>query len=187
MLFRRMRRSIRPALGLGFALLLSGCAVVGPDYVPPKLSDAGIPGQWTSGTEAANRDPSATTKPVNQVSATQWWAELDDALLDQMVSEGFRTSPTLEVAVSRVRQARAVYARTGAAELPSVDSEATSERAVSDSSGSPYTDSWLSANASWEIDLLGAVRRGNEGALARADIVELLALLRQPPEHHIHL
>ena len=137
MLFRRMRRSIRPALGLGFALLLSGCAVVGPDYVPPKLSDAGIPGQWTSGAEAAAHDPNATTKPVNQVPATQWWAELDDALLDQMVSEGFRTSPTLEVAVSRVRQARAVYARTGAAELPSIDSEATSERAVSDSSGSP--------------------------------------------------
>ncbi len=172
MLFRRMRRSIRPALGLGFALLLSGCAVVGPDYVPPKLSDAGIPGQWTSGAEAAAHDPNATTKPVNQVPATQWWAELDDALLDQMVSEGFRTSPTLEVAVSRVRQARAVYARTGAAELPSIDSEATSERAVSDSSGSPYTDSWLSMNASWEIDLFGAVRRGNEGALARAGAQE---------------
>ncbi|MFC7410665.1 succinate dehydrogenase assembly factor 2 [Hydrogenophaga atypica] len=36
------------------------------------------------------------------------------------------------------------------------------------------------------LDLLLG-RKSPEGALARADIVELLALLRQPPEHHIHL
>lgn len=163
MQFRHMRRSSRSALGLGLALLLAGCATVGPDYVPPKLSDAGIPGQWTSGADVAGSD-----KGENPSLASPWWTELDDALLDQMVSEGFRTSPTLEAAVARVSQARAAYAGARAAELPAVDGEAANERAASDSSGKPYTESWLSTNASWEIDLFGAVRRGNEGALARA-------------------
>lgn len=165
MQFRRMRGPSRPTLGLCLTLLLAGCAAVGPDYVPPKLSDAGVPGQWTSGSDMAGSDNAA---PANPSPASRWWTELDDPLLDQMVSEGFRTSPTLEVAVARVSQARAAYAGTRAAELPAITGEAESERSASDSSGKPATDSWLSTNASWEIDLFGAVRRGNEGALARA-------------------
>ena len=164
MQFRRMRGPSRPTLGLCLTLLLAGCAAVGPDYVPPKLSDAGVPGQWTSGSDMAGSDKAvANTSP-----AFQWWAELDDPLLNQMVTEGFRTSPTLGIAVARVSQARAAYAGTRAAELPAITGDAESERSASDSSGKPSTDSWLSTNASWEIDLFGAVRRGNEGAAARA-------------------
>lgn len=164
MQFRRMRGPSRPTLGLCLTLLLAGCAAVGPDYVPPKLSDAGVPGQWTSGSDMAGSDKAvANTSP-----AFQWWAELDDPLLNQMVTEGFRTSPTLDIAVARVSQARAAYAGTRAAELPAIAGDAESERSASDSSGKPSTDSWLSTNASWEIDLFGAVRRGNEGAAARA-------------------
>ena len=164
MQFRRMRGPSRPTLGLCLTLLLAGCAAVGPDYVPPKLSDAGVPGQWTSGSDMAGSDKAvANTSP-----AFQWWAELDDPLLNQMVTEGFRTSPTLDIAVARVSQARAAYAGTRAAELPAITGDAESERSASDSSGKPSTDSWLSTNASWEIDLFGAVRRGNEGAAARA-------------------
>ena len=159
----RMRWPARSMLGLCLIALLAGCAAVGPDYVPPKLSDAGIPGQWTSNADVAGRDKGANASP-----ASPWWNELDDPLLDRMVSEGFRTSPTLEAAVARVRQARAAFAETRAAGMPSVDGKATSEHAASDSSGKPSTDSWLSTNASWEIDLFGAVRRGNEGAAARA-------------------
>ena len=150
----RMRWPARSMLGLCLIALLAGCAAVGPDYVPPKLSDAGIPGQWTSGADVAGRDKGANASP-----ASPWWNELDDPLLDRMVSEGFRTSPTLEAAVARVRQARAAFAETRAAGMPSVDGKATSEHAASDSSGKPSTDSWLSTNASWEIDLFGAVRR----------------------------
>ena len=164
MQFRRMRGPSRPTLGLCLTLLLAGCAAVGPDYVPPKLSDAGVPGQWTSGSDMAGSDKAvANTSP-----AFQWWAELDDPLLNQMVTEGFRTSPTLDIAVARVSQARAAYAGTRAAELPAITGDAESERSASDSSGKPSTDSWLSTNASWEIDLFGTVRRGNEGAAARA-------------------
>ncbi len=164
MQFRRMRGPSRPTLGLCLTLLLAGCAAVGPDYVPPKLSDAGVPGQWTSGSDMAGSDKAV----VNTSPAFQWWAELDDPLLNQMVTEGFRTSPTLDIAVARVSQARAAYAGTRAAELPAITGDAESERSASDSSGKPSTDSWLSTNASWEIDLFGAVRRGNEGAAARA-------------------
>ena len=164
MQFRRMRGPSRPTLGLCLTLLLAGCAAVGPDYVPPKLSDAGVPGQWTSGSDMAGSDKAvANTSP-----AFQWWAELDDPLLNQMVTDGFRTSPTLDIAVARVSQARAAYAGTRAAELPAITGDAESERSASDSSGKPSTDSWLSTNASWEIDLFGTVRRGNEGAAARA-------------------
>lgn len=165
MLFRSMRWSNRLVLGLGVVLLLSGCAAVGPDYVAPTLTDAGVPGQWTSESRPAAGDQRG---PATQTPATPWWNELDDPVLDHMVAEAFRTSPTLEAAVARVSQSRASFAQANASALPSLGADGGGERYVSSSNGAPDNEAWLSVNASWEIDLFGAVRRGKEGAMARA-------------------
>ena len=157
------QRTSRPIIGL--LLLVSGCAAVGPDYVAPALSDAGVPEQWTSRTDTAVHDQPGADPAV----ATRWWSELADPLLDRMVEEGFRSSPTIDAAVARVRQSRAMFARSTSADQPTVDASAESRRAATDSTGKAFNESWLSMNASWEIDLFGAVRRGKEGALARAD------------------
>lgn len=156
------RRPRWPALCV--LLTLSGCAAVGPDYVAPVLSKTDVPGQWTSPSDSAPLAPSAAAAPL---SPAHWWSELADPALDRLVSAALETSPTLDAAIAKLAQARSSTTQAAAAGKPSAGAGASSLRSASDSSGATEQDSWLSANASWEIDLFGAVRRGKEGARAR--------------------
>ncbi len=152
-----------PWLPASLALLFVGCSVVGPDYVAPKLSDAAdVPGQWTSDSNIASQ--AALAIPNNA-----WWSELSDPVLDQLVSQAFQSSPSLEAALARLSQSRSLYAQSNASALPGIDASAGGERAKADAAGGAFNEAWLSMNSSWEIDLFGAVRRGKEGAQARAE------------------
>jgi len=154
-------------LVFGLVSLLSGCTAVGPNYVAPNLAEvAEVPGQWTSKTDVARQPAVPNAEPA---PAATWWTELSDPVLDDLVSQAFQTSPTLEAALARVSQSRSLYAQANATALPGVDSGAGGQRAKSDSTGGAFNEAWLSMNASWELDLFGAVRRGQEGALARAE------------------
>lgn len=155
------------------ALALAGCAAVGPNYQAPKLSPTDVPNHWTSSTALAT--PSGPDAPVAKSSAPDggvartapWWEELSDPVLDHLIAEAFASSPTLEAATAKLRQSRSRTGQANAAGQPAVDGSANAESGASDSSGKRLSESWLSMNASWEIDLFGAVRRGKEGALAR--------------------
>jgi len=157
-------------VALCILLVLSGCAVLGPNYEVPKLSETDVPGRWTSPTETTNETTShsAPTDPV-PTSTPRWWTELSDSVLDQLVDAAFGSSPTLEAALAKLRQSQSYTSLAKASGAPSVDGSAASERAASDSTESPGNESWLSMNSSWELDLFGAVRRGKEGALAREE------------------
>lgn len=144
-----------PALGV--LLALSACSAVGPNYVAPQLSEKDVPAQWTSRADTA-------PAPAVQPAPARWWTELSDPALDQLVNEAVSTSPTLEAAMAKLHQARSQFTQAEAAALPTVDAAAGAQRG---SSGTVYSQSWLSMNSSWEVDLFGAVRRGKEGALAR--------------------
>lgn len=137
-------------------LVLVGCAAVGPDYVPPKLSDRDVPSQWTSHPDTAPMTMDAPKEP--------WWTELSDPALNRLVDDAMVASPTLEAAMARLAQSGAGMKQVNASGLPSVGGSAGGERGNSDGR---YGNAWLSTNASWEIDLFGAVRRGREGAVAR--------------------
>lgn len=141
-------------------LALPGCVTLGPDYKRPVLPESDIPAQWTS--------PADTTKNTTTQSA-QWWAELSDPALNRLVAEAFNNSPTLEAAVAKLNQSRSLHAQAKADGGPTVKGSGGAARQVDDSSGTPYNDSWLSMNSSWELDLFGSVRRGKEGALAREE------------------
>lgn len=163
MLFRTLRS---PAwLAVGIVSALAGCAAVGPDYVAPELSAVDVPSTWTSRTDLVSQPALPNT---SQVAAPKWWSQLSDPVLDQLVTEAFETSPTLEGAIARLGQSRAMYAQTNASAMPVATAVAGSQYAATDSTGAALNYSWLSMNAAWEIDLFGSVRRGVEGATARA-------------------
>ena len=151
---------------LCLSIALGGCAAVGPNYSAPKLSEADVPSRWTSPTDTAGGDAQAK---AGATLPPAWWTELSDPALNKLVAESFTTSPTLEAALAKLAQSRALHAQANAAAGPSVDGSATSERQVDNATGKTYSDSALSVNSSWEIDLFGAVRRGQEGALAREE------------------
>lgn len=150
----------------GIVALLAGCTLVGPEYVAPKLDETGVPGQWTSKTTITGE---AAAEGSTRPSPGNWWGELTDPVLDRLVNEAFRTSPTLEAALARVRQSRALYAQSNAAGQPSAQAGAGNETSASDTSNGIFNQTWLSLGAAWEIDLFGAVQRGKEAAMARAE------------------
>lgn len=154
------------ASALVASVLLAGCAAVGPDYHAPTLSEKEVPNRWTSPTNTASSGAAAER---DRPAPVQWWTDLDDEVLNRLVREAFASSPTLEAATARLSQSRAQMVKTKAAGAPSADASLGAERAATDSTRTPYNESWSSVNASWEIDLFGAVRRGNEGAVARQE------------------
>lgn len=153
-------------LTAGIVSLLSGCTLLGPDYVAPTLSETEVPSQWTSKTANAGQPASPAASPA---PAGPWWSELSDPVLDRLVNEAFRTSPTLEAALARVSQSRSLYAQADSSSRPAATAGAGNDTSLSDTSNGIFNQSWLSLGAAWEIDLFGAVQRGKEGALARAE------------------
>lgn len=151
-----------PSVTLGMLLALSGCAAVGPDYVRPKLAATEIPGQWTSPTDTAIATGPSHNDPLRR---GPWWTELADPALDDLVSKAFGSSPTLEAAIAKLGQARSLAAQANAAASPSADAEMGAQQ--QSGRGAAGAESWFSTNASWEVDLFGAVRRGKEAASAR--------------------
>lgn len=147
-------------------LTLAGCTVLGPEYQEPKLSEADVPTQWTSPAETSADTELPRSGPTR---TPPWWMEFSDSALNRLVKEAFDSSPTLEAAVAKLRQSQTYVAQARANASPSVDAGANSERSASDSTGNASTESGLSVNSSWEIDLFGAVRRGQEAAQARED------------------
>lgn len=147
----------------GLAVCLAACTTVGPDYVPLDLAAAGVPADWTSPTTGAGRVmPDEADRAL-----LPWWQELSDPALELLIEAAMAGSPTLEMAVARWLQVRAQYFGALAAQQPAAGLAAGVDKAGSTSGDDAVRESWFSFNASWEIDLFGAVKRGQEGALAR--------------------
>lgn len=143
--------------GLG----LSGCAAVGPVYVPPATE---VPASW------ARLDPAA--RPVTRADATgdlgQWWQNLNDPLLSELIGEALQASPDLHSAQARLREARARRTVAAAGRFPSVTASGAASRRSSGDTGSGDSRNAFSAgfDASWELDVFGGVRRSVEAAAA---------------------
>jgi len=159
------------ALAAGF-VTGGGCMVVGPDYVRPDMDvPAAMPGASSSAQAAA---------PL-----VSWWRRFGDPELDVLVDEAVKRNLDLRAAEARLRAVRAVAGAAGAPGRPQIDAGAEwfrerfpeSEGGFGQSgtfvSGGDPEDSWsASLGGSWEIDLFGRIRRGEEAAEAEAAAAE---------------
>ncbi|CAL79353.1 putative multidrug efflux system, outer membrane subunit (efflux pump component) (TolC family) [Bradyrhizobium sp. ORS 278] len=138
--------------------LLAGCAV-GPDYVTP---DFGTPARWSSD----------RNQPAQQLRLAQWWRNLGDAPLDQLIGEAVSGNLDVAAAKARIREARATQRQAVGALFPTVSgtSSATETRSAGSTTAgiaiAPTTSSQFQAgfDSSWELDLFGANRRAVEAA-----------------------
>ncbi len=161
-------RTGRAALMATALLALAGC-MVGPNYQKPSIA---TPAKWTDvGKDVTGEKP--------QLSA--WWTRLGDPMLDALVNEAVAGNLDVASAKARVREARATYRQAGGTLLPSVTGNASATRAanggnVSDSGqieiSGPFNTVQAGFDASWEIDLFGANRRGIEAARAGSDAAD---------------
>ena len=147
------------------ALLLGGCAPVGPDYVRPAT---GLPGAYPD----APADPPATA-----AIPAEWWKLYADARLDQLVASTLERNADVRFALARIEEADANLREAGAAFVPEIDLVATPQRQrISGATATPLppsiplirNDIRVIVGTSFEIDFWGKLRRALEATRALA-------------------
>jgi NodT family efflux transporter outer membrane factor (OMF) lipoprotein len=138
--------------------------MVGPNYQRPKVS---VSPNWRETEDQRVKTESTTYR--------DWWSAFKDPALDRLIARAYRDNLTLQQAGVKVLQARAqlgiaigeIYPQMQQA-IGSVQWNRTSDRAFigAASSGSSFTywQSQMGAQASWELDFWGRIRRGIESA-----------------------
>jgi multidrug efflux system outer membrane protein len=147
----KLLRLLTAAAGL---LWLAGCAVPRP----PASVALPAPAQWYAplphgGTLADLR---------------QWWQQLNDPLLVDLIEAAQTASPTVASAGSRIAQARATRIAAGAALLPAVDGSVAASRGNA-TAGLPTVATIIQGGvqAQWELDLFGGNQAAVDAAAAR--------------------
>jgi NodT family efflux transporter outer membrane factor (OMF) lipoprotein len=185
----QMRQFSKGLAALAGATWLAGCAV-GPDYhrpaalpgtntVPAKLGDISI----TNSAEWKVAEPSA------QLSRGTWWTIYNDAELNRLETLAATNNQQIALAIANFDQARAAVKVAQANFFPQISANPSATRQRTSANSSPiaatasshtYNTFNVSADASWELDLWGRIRRLTESSRAQlaasADDLESLKL-----------
>jgi outer membrane protein, multidrug efflux system len=151
----------RTVASLAAAALLTGCAV-GPDYNrPPVAEPPTFRGQATA--EAAS------------LADAPWWELFEDPVLKGLIQEALQNSYDVRIAAARVQEARANLGVARSEFFPSVDYNVVASRGriplgalgvPSDQEAETSNFYGGVAQALWELDIWGRIRRSNEAARA---------------------
>ncbi|MCE5228154.1 efflux transporter outer membrane subunit [bacterium] len=175
--------SILALICLATAPLLSGC-LVGPDFHRPSPK---MPGAFVSASETTPTLEAAGTR----VELARWWESFNDPVLNSLIQRGIESNLDVQVAVHRVRQARAVLGESFAGLWPTLDFSSSYNRThtrvpkppvgtheQSSGVGGVSTGTNRSSNqnsyragfdSAWELDAFGGTRRAIEAS--RADLL----------------
>lgn len=105
------------------------------------------------------------------VKLVNWWSQFNDPVLTDLLQAAEKDNPSLEKAAAAIREARATITSSKAAGLPAVTGTASDIRSSSNNLQHlpSATTRTAELDASWEIDLFGAVRYATESAQAKAE------------------
>jgi len=167
---------------LSVGALLAGCTV-GPDYEAPKTPVPEQFGEASPTTSAIqglenqtvmlNSHRPGATMPTTAVAATtepinleRWWKSFHDSELDSLIDRSVKANYTVQIAISRVRQARQERIVVAAPLLPQLNANAGYTRSNNPKEHIilPNENSQIGVDASWEIDIFGGTRRAVESA-----------------------
>jgi NodT family efflux transporter outer membrane factor (OMF) lipoprotein len=158
-----------------YALLLSGCIKVGPDYVRPQTA---LSPNWLE-----VKDERVKTEAAEYRS---WWEVFNDPVLNRLIDRAYHENLSLKVAGVRVLEARAqlgiavgnLYPQTQQANgsitynrISAESFQGAATQAASNATGQgtqtsipSYWQDQINLNAAWEIDFWGKFRRAVESA-----------------------
>ncbi len=161
------KKTVAPKLtlcGVLAALLwLSGCTMVGPDFVKP---EAPVQSEWIE-----SRHPELKTEPADY---REWWTVFNDPVLNRLIESAYQQNLPLQIAGLRIFQTRAqlgvlvgnIYPQTqqgrGGADYNQI-SENAPNTLNSDDSFWQYN---IGFDVAWELDIWGRFRRAIESGVA---------------------
>jgi NodT family efflux transporter outer membrane factor (OMF) lipoprotein len=190
-----------PAICFWLVAGVAGCAV-GPNYRVPKPD---VPPQFTA--KAATDSPASATAAAAATVATAavpapelatWWRSLNDPELDSLVERAIKSNLDVEIALTRLQQARTYEVVVVGHALPDVDASAAAGRgtgsdltrgradqalvSANNASGLQQINTLAGFDTVWELDIFGKYRRQFEAArydmqaaaAARSDVVRSL-------------
>ncbi|HUI20644.1 MAG TPA: efflux transporter outer membrane subunit [Methylocella sp.] len=180
-----VERSSTPAAA--FALLvLSGCASVGPDFVPP---DPMLPATSFFGKPQPATAQAASSPSDLPGLDPRWWAVFHDPILTSLAERVASANLDVRTATLRLAESRFDRGVTASAEYPSINGNASYQRELYSQNGvlsliKPFVPAttpfvippisiWQTGlDASWELDIWGRVRRQIETADAQVEATE---------------
>lgn len=142
-------------------LILTGCATVGPDYLPPETS---VSKDWHTQLKGG-----LTAEEMDLETLAVWWTTLNDPGLSSLIDRAVWGNLDLKKARARVREARAQRGVAKADLFPTLDTtgSATWGRSSKDTGAGKTSDLYAASfDAGWELDIFGGVRRSVEAAEA---------------------
>ena len=168
------RPPVHVSLVAGMLSAFAGCAV-GPDYVVPEPA---VPAVWTSYDE-----PQIGEARLDALA--DWWQLFDDVVLNDLIERAIAANPDRDLAIARVREARARFGVIRAERYPavSVRSGLSTVETVDFSGESEWRDLYdAGIDASWELDVFGGTKRSIEAAEAviearQADYADVMTSL----------
>lgn len=140
--------------------LLAGCVAFSPES---RMGDVAGPTSWAASKEAR--------AGIDQ----RWIGKIGGSELRQMVDEALANNQDLKAAVARLDRAAVEAGIAGSGRLPSVGFGADANCSKQNFIGFPFGGSNISQqfgvqlNASWELDVWGRVKAGQEAAIANAE------------------
>src|SRR5258707_2065860 len=168
----RMRRPWRAVLVTSAFISFSGCAV-GPDYQSPTVA-------VRTEFRTASLTPAYVDAPTTG-DFVRWWQVLHDPQLNWLIEQAIASNPDIEIALTRVQEARLQQNVLLGAMLPTVTGRggiATGStgdlmrsraglalRAGDSTHGFRAISRMAGFDASWELDLFGKVQRSLEAAV----------------------
>jgi len=144
-----------PWLLLLACIVISGCAMVGPDFRPP---EAPVAQEWEeSEGEVLTRE---------SVDHSDWWEVFNDPVLDSLIQTAYQQNLSLQIAGLRVLQARAQLGIVTGDVYPQLQ-QMTGDYNSVQNPGTPseyFNESSFGFDAAWELDFWGKFRRGIQSA-----------------------
>jgi multidrug efflux system outer membrane protein len=141
-----------------FAVLLLAACTVGPNYRAPEPASLAVPDTYYG--------PPPQAAPAD---LSHWWDRFNDPLLTRLIADASTGNLDLAVASTRLVQARESLVQARAGLVPTVGASASAGRNFGP--GNDRSSFSVGADAAWEVDLFGRIRRGIEAAGADAESV----------------
>ena len=163
----RSKSTATALLGLLMVVLvMSGCTMVGPDYVKPEAPE---PEKWLEST-----DPKIESK---ETDFSEWWAVFNDPILNDLIQAAYQQNLPLQIAGIRIYEARAQLGIAFGFQYPQTQQGLGSAQANQISKNAPnaafgdryFTTYDIGLDAAWELDVWGRFRRAVQTGVANLE------------------
>ncbi|MBS0217397.1 MAG: efflux transporter outer membrane subunit [Proteobacteria bacterium] len=171
---------MRPLVVAIASTLLAACAV-GPNHVYPNM--AGVPDRFVQAEAPAD---GVAAGHATSAADSEFWRGFNDPLLTRLVDDALSANHDLRIALANLDRANALLRGARFDQLPTITAQgqASDNRASADQqpgvsrADRDYKSYSVGAQASWELDLFGRVRRSVEAQRAdfHASAADLQAL-----------